>query len=58
MDAALAEFELTADGRLNHPRVQVEIEKLDAARKRQSAGGRAKALKTQPEATADDDPGF
>jgi Protein of unknown function (DUF1376) len=43
LDAALKEFEPDGDGRLNHPRVLIEAERLEAARNRRSNGGKARA---------------
>ena len=64
MDAALAEFEVQ-DGRLTHPRVLLEIDKLAAARSRQSNGGKARWSKrkakprpVQPIAVDDDEDPF
>ena len=64
MDTAFAEFEVQ-DGRLTHPRVLQEIDKLAAARSRQSNGGKARWSKrkakprpVQPIAVDDDEDPF
>jgi hypothetical protein len=45
LEAAIAEFEVDDSGRLTHPRVLLEIEKLKAVRAIKAAGGRARAAK-------------
>lgn len=54
MEAALEEFEVHPDdnNRLMHPRMLMEVEKLQAAHARRSNGGRARAamVKTRQEA--------
>ena len=49
LEAAIAEFEIDDSGRLTHPRVLLEIEKLKTARAARSKGGQARAVKmTKP----------
>lgn len=44
LESATKEFETGADGRLQHPRVLLEIQKLEAHRARSAKGGRARKL--------------
>ena len=45
MDAAIAEFEVDDSGRMTHPRVTLEVQKLQTARALRSKGGTARAAK-------------
>lgn len=50
MEAALKEFEVGEDGRLIHPRVVLEGERLTAQREAKRKGGQARAAKSNPAA--------
>jgi hypothetical protein len=52
MDAAIAEFEVDKSGRMTHPRVLLEVKKLQTARALRSKGGNARAAKYSKPAPA------